>query len=218
MNCPPRKLDSLKSAGSRPHPIVKRTQATKLDLDTLPIVIVNILFQTRAQRIDVCEFVQMEALGLQRAKETFHHRIVEAISLPRHALRDTPPCQLSLVQGHSIVPTLVRMQKWLGRLPACFHCLFKHTHDHREVRPNARLIGHNLTIVEFRTGERYYFLPPTLNSVTSVTHFSSGRVAVKSRLRTFGAALPYSPLYDRYLFFRILDFIASSFISRCTFL
>jgi len=38
-------------------------------------------------------------------------------------------------------------------------------------------------------GERYNFTPNDANSITSVTHFSLGRLAGKSRLRRFGATL-----------------------------
>lgn len=47
-------------------------------------------------------------------------------------------------------------------------------------------------------GDKYSFLPFTLNSVTSVTHFSLGRFASKLRFRRLSQIRPCSPLYERY--------------------
>src|SRR5699024_12087512 len=59
-------------------------------------------------------------------------------------------------------------------------------------------------------GDKYSFLPFTLNSVTSVTHFSLGRFASKLRFRRLSQIRPCSPLYERYFLTRIRLLIPSS--------
>src|SRR5260363_311078 len=71
-------------------------------------------------------------------------------------------------------------------------------------------------LYRFITGDRLSFLPPTLNSVTSVTHFWFGLCAWNWRSRIFGAARPTSPLQARYFFSRTRDFSCSVPMRRCT--
>ena len=68
------------------------------------------------------------------------------------------------------------------------------------VAPNAE-VGSDVYIGAFayvseksKIGDKYSFSPNKLNSVTSVTHFSLGFFALKSRFSKFGAILPTSPL------------------------
>jgi hypothetical protein len=66
-------------------------------------------------------------------------------------------------------------------------------------------------------GERYTLPAGIWNSVMSVSHFSLGTAAWKSRLMRFSGAGLISPRYDAYL--RFLGFGTtrlSCFINRCT--
>ena len=49
-------------------------------------------------------------------------------------------------------------------------------------------------------GDKYNFLPETLNSVISVAHFWFGATALKFLFNKLGAIFPCSPLYDLYFF------------------
>lgn len=63
-------------------------------------------------------------------------------------------------------------------------------------RGDGRLLVVNVTIdrsYKSRIGERYSLAPPTLNSVTSVTHFMFGRTPLNFRRRRFRVTFPTSP-------------------------
>lgn len=50
------------------------------------VVIMDVFIQPRLQRFNAFKSLQVEKLGFQRTKETFHRGIVQTVSFARHAL------------------------------------------------------------------------------------------------------------------------------------
>ena len=52
------------------------------------VVVADVVAQARDQLLHAMKLDEVEELRLQCSEETFHRRIVEAIALSRHTLRD----------------------------------------------------------------------------------------------------------------------------------
>ena len=71
------------------------------------IVVADVLAEFFLQLINAGKALQIEALRFKCAEEAFHGGIVEAISSPRHALRNSMLSKGSSIGVHLILPPLV---------------------------------------------------------------------------------------------------------------
>ena len=76
----------------------------------------DVLVQRLHERIVVLViiFVAVEHLLLQKAEEVLGHRVVEAVSLPRHRLSYAVVAEPRLVRLHLILPALIGVQNGLS--------------------------------------------------------------------------------------------------------
>lgn len=104
----------------------------------------------------------MLILGLERTEEALDHRIVKAVALAAHALRDSVLRKHGSVGLHLVMPALVRMNgQFVGAPGARKRCLQRARNQFKDGTPRHTMRA--------------------LNSVTLVTHFWLGVLAKKSR-------------------------------------
>ena len=67
----------------------QQAESAQSELDTLMVVVVNVIIHARFVRINAVGRSKPEVLGLDGAEETFNCRVVKALALAAHALFDS---------------------------------------------------------------------------------------------------------------------------------
>lgn len=121
---------------------------------------------------------QVPPLGLQRAEETLHRRIIPTVSPPRVAGNDTVPPKQSLIVVRVVLAATIRMQQYLrlwlsvcnGHLQRCMYQRLLHAVVHRPTDDGAQIdIEHNRQIQSaLRNSHVGYFRNPvTIGTIRS---------------------------------------------------
>ena len=87
-----------------------RWQALQLCLDTVVVIVVQVIDQFSLEVLHGLEFLQIEQLTFEQTEEILHHCIVQTVTLSAHTLPDTLVFQHLLILCVLVVPSLVRMK------------------------------------------------------------------------------------------------------------
>ena len=85
----------------------RRRQALKLCLNTAVVVVIQVSNQFNFEVFQRIEFLQIQQLTLQQAKEVFHDSIIQTVTFAAHALPDAIVFQQLLVMFMLILSALI---------------------------------------------------------------------------------------------------------------
>ena len=85
-----------------------RRQALQLCLDTVVVIVVQVIDQLSLEVLHGLEFLQIEQLAFEQTEEILHHGIVQTVTLSAHTLPDTLVFQHLLILSVLVVPSLGR--------------------------------------------------------------------------------------------------------------
>ena len=114
------------------HAVVDRAQATQLQLDSIHVVVADVLIQSYLQFVKTGEVGEVKVLRLQGSEEALHGRVVKAVAFARHALGDGAQFEMASVLVHSVLPALVGVQDGLVAWPEALECACQHLGHHVE--------------------------------------------------------------------------------------
>ena len=83
------------------------------------VVIVDVIVHASLELFKAGKRCKMEVLGPEGAEEALDHRVVKAVALAAHALRDSAPCKHRPIGPHFVVPTLIRMHGQFAGMWTC---------------------------------------------------------------------------------------------------
>ena len=110
--------------------VLNRTSVTEGCLAALLVVITNVFIYCIFELIEAAEYLAVIHLLFHYPKEVLHWRVVVAIALPRHALKDTIISQLLAINTHLVCPTTVRVESASeSAIICCVNCFIQSCHD-----------------------------------------------------------------------------------------
>ena len=107
----------------------------------------DVFIQPRLQRLNAFKSLQVEKLGFQRTKETFHCGIVQTVPFARHALFNPELGQFMAVLGVLVMPALVRVDDQLWLALQTLESLIQHIVDQRQAGPGGHFIRNDFAVI-----------------------------------------------------------------------
>ena len=90
--------------------IFHRPESFQTEFDALVVVVVDRVIYAHFEIMKVVKRCQVEILDLEGAEEALDHRVVKAVALAAHVLRDSAPRKYRPIGLHFVVLALIRVQ------------------------------------------------------------------------------------------------------------